>query len=749
MLASALRVWSRAVAAICVAAGAVAAAAAAPGGKPLACRAVEEYGRVYIGEPVASFSHVVTLFAVAKRPVPGEGTFQDHLDWVNDPLHTCVADGAGALAVLAHPAASQAAWIASLRGLTGLEVHYAGESASRDALWDDVLRRCHQAGQPLPWAFAADDTHSRERIGLSWYAALLPTVDEVALKAALRAGALYVSNGPVISRVAVDGGRISLDLGQASEVLWLRAGQFNVPGATFAVGTDPGAGKCLKREAGVTRSSLDLAGVGVAAPELRFVRAIVRTTAAGDALTQPFVIRTDGTVVNPYPAAGTWVRGQTHNHVDGSISARTASDAPSQAYRKAYRERGMEASFELEYSYWEVPLGRPVSDGFPDLTAVVPDRVPAGRGGEVRVEGTNFRPGIAVQLGERALADVVVESPTVLRAALPADLSAGVYDLVVTNADHFRGALCEGFTVQEPTVAAAGWSTFTTPDLPWPQAIALAAIGDAVWVGTMHGAARYAAGRWETFLRGEGIYGIAALPEGSVAFAVGSGVRILDAAGQVQKVTVGCGARNERWGSLALDPSGRLWAAGRWENGLAVRGSDGTWTLLTKAGSGLPGNTCQALVVAPDGALWVGFGAGLRKSTAAGWQEVTIPAGLGRFPSCVARAPDGAMWAATHDSTTGGAVCFRRDGTTQTYAAPPLPSSRVTAILPARDGSVWFASRRGVARLSPPAQWSVFTTRNSGLVWDHVLALAEDSGGRIWLATARGVNRFDPAAAKP
>ncbi len=128
---------------------------------------------------------------------------------------------------------------------------------------------------------------------------------------------------------------------------------------------------------------------------------------------------------------------------------------------------------------------------------------------------------------------------------------------------------------------------------------------------------------------------------------------------------------------------------------------------------------------------------------------VLIRAEVKRFPSCMARSPGGDLWVAAHDATAGGVVCFCRDGTTPTYAAPPLPSSRITAILPARDGSVWFASRRGVARRGPDERWSTFTTRNSGLVWDHVLALAEDDRGRIWFAAGRGVSMLDPAAARP
>ncbi|OGV67135.1 MAG: hypothetical protein A3K19_10650 [Lentisphaerae bacterium RIFOXYB12_FULL_65_16] len=750
MLISPLRLTLCSALTVCAFAGAAVAADAATDRKALACRAVEEYGRIYIGEPVASFAHTVTLFAVSKRPVPGEGSIQEHLDWVNNPLHTCIADGTGALSELAHPSPIQAAWIASLKGLTGMEIHYAGEAVSRDALWDDVLRRRIEKGDPLLWAFAADDTHSRERIGLSWYAALLPTVDEVALKKALRDGALYVSNGPVIQRVAVDGAKITLELGQASEVLWLRAGQFNAPETTFSGGTDMGKGKCLKQETGVTQSTFDISAVGVPVQELQFVRAIVRVAPTGEALTQPFVVKADGSIVNPYPASGTWVRGQMHNHSDGSIGARMNSDKPSISFRDAYRAKGMDASFELEYSYWEVPLGRPKSDGFPDLVSVAPNRVPAGSGSELRIEGVNFKHGVTVQLNDRPLEGVVVESETVLRVTLPADFAPGVYDLVVTNPNRFRSALCEGFTVQEPDATSAGWSTFTTPDLPWPQAINLAVIGDAVWVGTMYGAARFTAGKWEKLLPGDAIYGIVAMPDGSVGFAVANGLKFLDPNGQVQKASVGCGAKSERWGSLAFDPTGRLWAAGRWNNGLAIRSTTGIWTRWSKAEGGLPGDTCQAVTPDADGAMWVGFGSGVHKWTpSGGWQEVKGPDGMGRFPACVARGANGDMWAATHDAATGGVTCFRRDGTTQVFTAPPLPSTRVTAILPANDGSVWFASRRGAARLSPDGQWTTFTTRNSGLAWDHVLALAEDGRGQIWFATGRGVSVLAPVAGAP
>jgi len=98
------------------------------------------------------------------------------------------------------------------------------------------------------------------------------------------------------------------------------------------------------------------------------------------------------------------------------------------------------------------------------------------------------------------------------------------------------------------------------------------------------------------------------------------------------------------------------------------------------------------------------------------------------------------MWVATHDDAAGGAVRVRQDGSMQSFAVPLLPSSRITAILATKDNSTWFASRRGVARLNSDGQWKIYNTVNSGLAWNHVLALAQDGQERIWFATGRGVS---------
>jgi len=59
-------------------------------------------------------------------------------------------------------------------------------------------------------------------------------------------------------------------------------------------------------------------------------------------------------------------------------------------------------------------------------------------------------------------------------------------------------------------------------------------------------------------------------------------------------------------------------------------------------------------------------------------------------------------------------------------------------------GDVWFASDMGVARLGADGEWEAITSLTSGLGCNIVLGLDEGPDGSIWFATARGVSRYTP-----
>ena len=737
-------------------------------GAVLPARGVEEAGRVHIGEPVSAYvGHMAMLFVTGKHPTVSNGTMQDTVNWVNDPLHSYVADGTGGLAVYAHPDIANRVLL--LNGLTGMEVFHKttlpSASPFRDQCWDAVLTSLYAQGKPLIWGFAGDDTHSTSPglYNFSYNVSLVPSVDLFALKNALRNGAFYTTNGPAINGVSVTGTTITLNLGQSSKVLWLRAGQYDTGGSFTQSATTLGASKAVKIEQGVTTSSLDIATLGIPLADLRFVRAIVSTSSnatsgSSYALTQPFKISSSGDISNPYPTTGTWIKGQSHNHDDAWIDNNTEGIT---THRSNYQSVGQLASFETAYSYWEAPYQRLDSDGFPDVASVSPEKVSWGLSPEITINGVNFAEGAAVQLGAYPLINVVRQSATVLRATVPVEIPPGVYDLVVTNPDNYRGTLAMALTIQGSTADNTHWTSYKTPDLPWNQTTSVQAINDEVWVGTMKGAARFKDGVWSQFVPSgglnifsRGIYSIAADPAGGIWFSSeGMWFRNSDGAFPWQWQSVKS-STSERWGKMAFDTGGTLWVTSRWAEGIAKRSPSGSWTVTT---AGLPSTDNQAITRDSLGNMWVGFsgGQGIWKWNGSAWLNVPVPggtAGLAQatYASALVTAPNGDVWAAVHPMNLAyapeksGVVRYigGNSSTTQVFKAPQLPHPRVTDILVTTSGDVWFASRVGVSRLTAGGEWQKFTTQNSGLISDIVMDMAEDAAGNIWFATANGVSTF-------
>jgi ligand-binding sensor domain-containing protein/tRNA A-37 threonylcarbamoyl transferase component Bud32 len=199
------------------------------------------------------------------------------------------------------------------------------------------------------------------------------------------------------------------------------------------------------------------------------------------------------------------------------------------------------------------------------------------------------------------------------------------------------------------------------------------------------------------------------------------------------------------------------------------RGSFAKYTTL----DGLAGNTVQAIVVGPDGALWLSTGSwGLfgtvgngvsRYDPAAGtWQTFTTAEGLaGDTVSAIAVGPDGALWFGTDSSALfgNGNGASRYDpaaGTWQTFtSADGLAGNTVHAIAVGPDGALWFSAYTrglfgtsgGVSRYDPAAGiWQTFTTAD-GLAGNVVQAIAVGLDGALWFGTyGDGVSRYDPTA---
>jgi sugar lactone lactonase YvrE len=756
---------------------------------PLALRGIEESGRNFIGQPGFP-PHLVTLFCTSRNPHAAADTPQDHVHWALNPLHSYVADGTGCLVIWAHPPPGDAssvgaiaAQILALKGLAGIELSHGGNSTPRERLWDRLLTACVDAGRPFLWGYAADDTHSHTNIGRSWLAMRLPVVDEFAIKRALRSGAFYTSNGPAIDDISIAGSTIRLRLPRASEVRWLKSGQFGTGPAV--VGPKPGENHCLKRESDVTESRYALnAGDGTTdAKTGRFVRALILSPEGKIAQTMPFRIRSSGGLENPYPERGEWVRSMTHNHCD----LRPTSDpAAFELYYQAYRDKGIRAAFETGYSYWEVAWAWPYPAGrTPAIQRVEPDRVPEGTAQPVTIYGSGFQRGSRVQFGARPARRVQFVDECTLRA-VPPDISANRWDVVVTNPDRFRATLDGGLTVQSRRASNAGWQTFT----PWnggpppAQTLHVAPAPGGVWLGTPQGLYRWDGSRWTEAPRagagGKGglpsatVYTSATSPDGTTWFSTMDGIARRDPAGNWDSWRVPVDPAEipswpDRYAEIGFTPDGSVWIANRWSAGL-VRFKDGQWERLTQK-NGLPSNGIHTLHVDAAGRLWLADGQGLfRWENGKVAERLSVNEGLpGPFVTAVAEAKDAGeprfgrkadsgggrapgMWlaATSMDARRGGVLYLGKEiSRLYTPANSPLPSARVWDIHVDRRGDVWFATSDGVAVRRANGRWERFTPVNSGLAHPVVFSLTEAEDGALWFATARGVSRLGvPAGAR-
>jgi len=244
---------------------------------------------------------------------------------------------------------------------------------------------------------------------------------------------------------------------------------------------------------------------------------------------------------------------------------------------------------------------------------------------------------------------------------------------------------------------------------------------------------------------------------------------------------------------LAIDGEGTVWTAHGAGPHAGLSAFDGTrWRVVwTSDTPGLPGDTPQALDVAPDGALAMAGtsgGAGIHGPT--GWttfRDETQPAAY--IPFALGEAPDGALWVGFGFSSGAHAIQRRSGGRWQTWTLadgiPPmgalaahmdalaldadgtpwlgtwfdglltrtgdrwhalntadgLPSNTIRDVLVAPDGRLWVATDAGLARRDG-AGWTVFGTAD-GLPNAEVRALVAEPGGAIWAGTSAGAARFD------
>jgi MYXO-CTERM domain-containing protein len=101
----------------------------------------------------------------------------------------------------------------------------------------------------------------------------------------------------------------------------------------------------------------------------------------------------------------------------------------------------------------------------PTITAISPDKGTNATPVDVIVTGTNFVPGLILEIGSIPATGTEVPGPTTIHATVPANIVPGTYDVVVTNPDRQSAVLPKGYTVTSgasPPSSKCGCATTDT-----------------------------------------------------------------------------------------------------------------------------------------------------------------------------------------------------------------------------------------------------------------------------------------------
>lgn len=282
-----------------------------------------------------------------------------------------------------------------------------------------------------------------------------------------------------------------------------------------------------------------------------------------------------------------------------------------------------------------------------------------------------------------------------------------------------------------------------------------------VWLGTSGGGLdKRSGGSFSAIGTTEGlssnvVLSIAGAPNGDLWLGTPDGLdRIHD--GKIRVFTSADGLADDFVRSIFFDRDDVAWIGTR--RGLS-RWKDGRFTTYT-ALDGLGGDLVGAIVQSRDGSLWISTIGGLTHFDHGVFHNYTEKDGLSnRIVTALCEDPDGTLWI----GTSGGGLNRLRQGkiVAVTSRIAPLPDN-IYSILVDAEGGLWLSSNRGIDRVNRVALNRVLDGGTSARaevttygVADGMKISETSSGGHpaawrmqdgtLWFATLKGVATVDPA----
>ncbi|MFP5227760.1 MAG: two-component regulator propeller domain-containing protein [Acidobacteriota bacterium] len=247
------------------------------------------------------------------------------------------------------------------------------------------------------------------------------------------------------------------------------------------------------------------------------------------------------------------------------------------------------------------------------------------------------------------------------------------------------------------------------------------------------------------------VLAVAAAANGDVWVGTPDGLDLLHDGRVARAFTTADGLADDFVRSLLVGRRGALWIGTRRGLSLYENGKFTTWTAIDGLGSDLIG----AMVETNDGSLWIGTLGGLSRYREGKFTNFTTKDGLSsNVVTALHEDKDGTLWIGTND----GGLNRWRNGRIVSIASPQLPY-RVIGILEDGSGYLWISSNTGIYRTrraslnrmadgGPAGEVMRFGVADGMRISEcssggHPAAVRL-SDGTLWFATLKGIARVDP-----
>jgi ligand-binding sensor domain-containing protein len=187
--------------------------------------------------------------------------------------------------------------------------------------------------------------------------------------------------------------------------------------------------------------------------------------------------------------------------------------------------------------------------------------------------------------------------------------------------------------------------------------------------------------------------------------------------------------------SYLSDSKGRLWLGGSVERMACKEANRWTYTKFNIPPSRLLIPLVTGIVETNDGKVWASTAQGLFSYENSDWKPV-LPYAT-EMISALVKAPNGSIYM----STQSGISCYKGGNWQKTNAE----HGNVEALLPARNGDLWYAAPfgKGLVRVLKNGTVERIFEGENALPNEWVYCLHEDEKGNIWVGTQRGYAVFD------